>query len=163
MTTCVVDTNVAIAANRRSTHADLQCQLVCVKVLEDICARGIVAVDDRRLIIEEYARHLNSGGAEGAGDKFFKHVFNRQYDKTCVRRVSIAPVSDDDRGFEELPGNDLDRSDRKFLATALVAGGVILNATDSDWHEQQALLDQLAVTVRQLCPQHSAKVGVRRS
>ena len=63
----------------------------------------------------------------------FKHVFDHGYDKSRVRRVSITPSSDDRRGFEELPENDLDKSDRKFLATALVAGAAILNATDSDW------------------------------
>ena len=155
----VVDTNVAIAANGRSTHADLQCQLVCVVKLEDVCVRRIVAVDDGDLIFDEYKERLHFAGAPGVGDKFFKHVFDHRYDKNRVRRVLITPSSDDRRGFKELPENDLDKSDRKFLATALVAGAAILNATDSDWSEQEALTKQLEVTVRQLCPQHASKIS----
>ncbi len=155
----VVDTNVAIAANGRRTHADLQCQLVCVVKLEDVCVRRIVAVDDGGLIFDEYKGRLHFAGAPGVGDKFFKHVFDHRYDKNRVRRVLITPSSDDRRGFEELPENDLDKSDRKFLATALVAGAAILNATDSDWSEQEAMTKQLEVTVRQLCPQHASKIS----
>ncbi len=74
-----------------------------------------------------------------------------------VRRVPITPCDDQCRGFEELPENKLDPSDRKFLAVATVAKAEILNATDSDWSEQEALTDKLGVTVRQLCPQHASK------
>ena len=155
----VVDTNVAIAANGRNTHADLQCRLACVEELEDVCGQQVVVVDDGGLIFDEYKGSLHFAGAPGVGDKFFKHVFDHGYDKSRVRRVLITPNSDDRRGFEELPENDLDKSDRKFLATALVAGAAILNATDSDWSEQEALTKHLGVTVRQLCPQHASKIG----
>ena len=158
----VVDTNVAIAANGRSTHADLQCQLACVEKLEDVCGQQVVVVDDGGLIFDEYKGSLNFAGAPGVGDKFFKHVFDHGYNKTRVRRVLITPSSDDRRGFEELPENDLDKSDRKFLATALVARAAILNATDSDWSEQEALTKHLQVTVRQICPQHASKQAVPR-
>ena len=49
------------------------------------------------------------------------------------------------------------RRDRKFLAVAVVADAEILNATDSDWSEQEALTRELGVRVRQLCPQHASK------
>lgn len=71
-----------------------------------------------------------------------------------------APTGDE-RGFEELPENTFDRSDRKFLAVAVVARAVVLNATDSDWGEQQALMDELGVEVNELCPQHVARRGRR--
>ena len=61
------------------------------------------------------------------------------------------------RGFAELLENELDPSDRKFLAVAVVAQAEILNATDSDWSEQEALTSDLGVRVRQLCPQHASK------
>ena len=48
----------------------------------------------------------------GAGDKFFKHVFDNGYKPAHVRRVRITPTDDDGRGFEELPVNSLDRADR---------------------------------------------------
>ena len=65
--------------------------------------------------------------------------------------------SDDNRrGFEELPDNDFDPSDRKFLAVAVVANAAVLNAVDSDWSEHEALMEDLGVNVEELCPQHIA-------
>ena len=157
MTSFVVDTNVAIAANGRGTHADIRCQLDCVQRLKSLVAGERVAIDDGNLILDEYKNHLNFSGGPGVGDVFFKHVFNNQYQGERVRRVAVTPAEDDQRGFEELPENTFDRSDRKFLAVAVAAGAVVLNATDSDWGEQAALMDTLGVEVNQLCPQHALK------
>ena len=157
MNTFVVDTNVAITANGRETHADEQCQLECVRRLRAVVADEVIAIDDTGSILDEYARNLRWSGQPGAGDAFFKHVFNSQYDFTRVQRVPLNPSEDDRRGFEELPPNTLDRSDRKFLAVAVVARAVVLNATDSDWAEEKALTDELEVEVRQLCPHHATK------
>ena len=152
MTAFVVDTNVAIAANGRGTHADPQCRLTCVQRLVSLVAREVIAIDDRGLILDEYKKRLNFSGRPGVGDAFFKHVFNNQYQCEYVRRVAVTPAEDDRRGFEVLPENTFDREDRKFLAVAVVAGAVVLNATDSDWGEQEALMDELGVEVGQLCP-----------
>ena len=46
-------------------------------------------------------------------------------------------------GYDELPENKFDPSDRKFLAVAVVAKAVVLNATDSDWHEHKDLMDKV--------------------
>ena len=163
MTPFVVDTNVAIAANGRATHADQPCQSTCVKRLSCLVKEGVVAIDDSGLILDEYKRHLNFSGAPGVGDAFFKHVFNNQYHSDRVRRVPVTPAADDRRGFAGLPENSFDRSDRKFLAVAVAAHAVVLNATDSDWGEQAALMDRLGVEVRQLCPQHvSERTGRTR-
>lgn len=163
MNAVVVDTNVAIVANGRGTHADLACQAACVERLRAVVAGERVVVDEQEQlghrfsgIIAEYAEHLNHAGAPGVGDAFFKHVFDNQYQPTRCLRVELTP-STDDRGFSELPPNSLDPSDRKFLAAAVVSGTAILNATDSDWMENAALLNNLSVKVHQLCPQHAAK------
>ena len=153
----VVDTNVAVVANGRGTDADEACQLRCIEVLEDVCARQVVVMDDGDRIFDEYRERLHFNGVPGVGDKFFKHVFYHQYGGGRVRRVPITLCSDERRGFEELPRNDLDRSDRKFLAAAVVGGAIILNAVDSDWGEQEALTEGLGVPVEQLCPQQAAK------
>ena len=153
----VVDTNVAIAANGRDTHADLACQKACVSALRSLLEREVVAIDDKYLIIDEYRRHFNYSGAPGAGDVFFKHVLDNQHQPNRVRRVQISRVEDDERGFEELPPNAFDRSDRKFLAVAIVAKATVVNATDSDWDENAALMSALGVEVEQLCPQHATK------
>lgn len=157
MSTFVVDTNVAVSANGRETHADERCQLECVRKLKAVAVGEVVAIDDGGSILQEYLKYLRWSGQLGAGDAFLKHVFNFQYDSTRVRRVPLTPSEDHRRGFEELPPNTFDPSDRKFLAVAVVASAVVLNATDSDWHEHRALTDELGVEVRQLCPQHAAK------
>ena len=153
----VVDTNVAIVANRRETDAEVRCQLTCVERLRTLASREVVAIDDSGSILEEYKRRLNFSGMPGVGDAFLKHVFNYQYQDDRVRRVAVTPSNDDGRGFEELPENTFDRSDRKFLAVAVVAKAVVLNATDSDWDEQAALMNALGVKVSQLCPQHQSR------
>ena len=157
MTTFVVDTNVAIVANGRGTHADEQCQLDCVQKLESLVKQEIVAIDKRGLILDEYGNHLSYSGMPGVGDAFFKHVLDNQYRNRHVHRVQVTPSEDDRQGFERLPENTFDRSDRKFLAVAVVAEAVVLNATDSDWDEQAALMERLDVKVDQLCPQHASR------
>ena len=154
MTVFVVDTNVAIAANGRGTHADMPCRLACVQQLKSLVARETVAIDDGNLILDEYRRRLNASGSPGVEDVFFKHVFDHQYQESRIRRIRVTLAEDDRRGFEELPENTFDRSDRKFLAVAAAAGAVALNATDRDWGEQQTLMDGLGVKVAELCPQH---------
>ena len=153
----VTDTNVLIAANGRDTHADLVCQLECVIAIGEIAANGVAVLDESGLILHEYARYCNHSGQPGPGDVFFKFLFDNQYGGARVNRVTITRIDNSQFGFSELPENELDPSDRKFLAAAVVAHAVILNATDSDWMEQQALLEQLAVEVRQLCPQHAER------
>ena len=158
MSAFVVDTNVAIVANGgRRTHADERCQLTCVERLEDLVNHDTIAVDEAGLMLGEYAYHLSRSGAPGVGDKFFKHLVDNQYLVHRVRRVLVTPCDDDRKGFEELPWNAFDPSDRKFLAVAVVADAAILNATDSDWEEQAALMDKLGVQIDQLCPQHASK------
>ena len=157
MTVFVVDANVAISANGRNTHAGMLCQLACIEKLEQVKKHGVVAVDDVGAIMGEYAGHLCFSGKSGAGDAFYKYVFDNQYRGIRVRRVAVTPSGDDRRGFEELPENSFDPSDRKFLAVAVVAKAVILNATDSDWVEQKELMESLEVEVDQLCPKHASK------
>jgi hypothetical protein len=47
----VIDTNVAIAANGRNTHASEICQLVCIEFLEQYKDLNIV-IDELGFIIE---------------------------------------------------------------------------------------------------------------
>ena len=161
--TFVVDTNVAIAANGRGTHADMQCRLACVRRLLALASGETVVIDRTGLILNEYKKHLHFSGTPGVGDMFFKHVFDNQSGNRHVRRVAVTPTEDPARGFEELPQNTFDPSDRKFLAVAVVADAVVLNATDNDWGEQGALMGELGVEVSELCPQHASRPRGRRS
>ena len=157
----VVDTNVLRVANGHGdTPADMQCQLNCIKKLNAIKESQLVAVDDRDDIIKEYRKHVrqdSSKRSSGVGDEFFQHVFDNQHTGVRARRFPVTPSKDDRRGFEELPPNSFDRSDRKFLAVAVVAKATVLNATDSDWEEHSDLMENLEVKVVQLCPQHATK------
>ena len=153
----VVDTNIFVSANGIDTHADEMCQFACVEAMKKIMSKGIVFLDNGNLILKEYIGKMNPRNPPGAGDEFFIHILNHRYSENHVRFITITRIDDEQRDFEELPNNQLDPSDRKFLAVAVVAGAPILNATDSDWHEQQALLDRLSVQVEQLCPQHAVR------
>ena len=114
--------------------------------------QGVIAVDDTGYIFQEYLDHLSPSGKPGVGDAFLKHVYDSQYSDDRVRRVKVTLSDDDQKGFEELPKNNFDRNDRKFLAVALVAKAVVVNATDSDWSESAALIETLGVKVHELCP-----------
>ena len=172
MKSFVVDTNVLIVANEHGdTPADLQCQLDCIKRLNAVKeSQQLVAVDDQDAIIDEYRKHVytrqdSSKRNSGVGDEFYQYVFDNQHMDNRVRRVPVTPSKDDRRGFEELPPNSFDRSDRKFLAVAVVAKATVLNATDSDWEEHSDLMKNPEVNVKvvQLCPQHATKRSSSKS
>ena len=148
----VVDTNVPIVANGREIHVDENCRLACVETILRIQTSQTVVMDESRAILTEYRMNLNLSGQPGIGDRFFKYVWDNMYSGARIMRVSITESDDAGRGFEELPENRLDPSDRKFLAVAVVSGASIVNATDSDWEEQRALLDSLSVDLIEVCP-----------
>ena len=152
----VIDTNVGISANGRNTHAPLRCQLACSDFLA-MCRTLHIALDNQNLIMTEYEKYFYYKGEPGVGDMFFKYLHDNQHASDKIQRVKITPINSDNRGFEELPENQVDPSDRKFLATAIVAKAAIVNATDSDWKEQSILLQELYIEVKQLCPEHSCK------
>ena len=66
----VIDTNVAIAANGRNTHASDSCQYRCIELLEEICNKSSkyrIFLDSNGLIFEEYSR---------AADKNYKSALS---------------------------------------------------------------------------------------
>ena len=164
MSPVVVDTNVGVAANG-DANIDTECQLACIEKLEHVMNDGVVALDDDGLIFNEYQAHFSFAGGPRVGDAFFKHLYDLQHHGKKVRRIAVTPCDDHERGFEELPKNSLDASDRKFLAVAVQAGAAIINATDSDWQKEQNLLVELGVEVEELCPHlpwfHRADDGMR--
>lgn len=153
----VIDTNVAISANGNNTHASYNCQLECINFLENCTEKHIIVIDEPGNIMDEYSKHLSYAGQPGVGDMFFKYLYDNQYSTDKILMVDINISIETNRGFEELPINLLDSSDRKFLATAVVAKANIVNATDSDWSEQTQLLKDLNIKVKQICPEHSSR------
>ncbi len=153
----VVDTNVAVVAEGRNDDVSPCCRAACEEEIEALVEKGVVVVDEGGLIVEEYQKQLGFGPG-GVGARFFKYVWTERWQGGKVRQVAITE-SGDEHGFEELPRNELDPSDRKFLATAVVAEARILNAVDSDWAEQRQLTDDLGVDVVQLCQKDATKAG----
>lgn len=162
MSKIVIDTNVAIAANGRETHASLRCQLACTEFLELVVSekdKRKIILDSGGEIINEYSTHLHYKGQPGIGDYFFKFLHNHLYLNEKVQLVDITSVADDDKGYEELPPNKIDRSDRKLLAAAVVASAKIINALDTDWFEKREFLDEINIEIDQLCTEHGCSTA----
>ncbi|MDC9727749.1 MAG: hypothetical protein PSN04_00275 [Methyloprofundus sp.] len=152
----VIDTNVAIVANEKSEHASIDCELNCIELLEQ-CTDLTIALDDIGLIMDEYSKHLSYAGQPGVGDMFFKYLYDNQYANNKITHHTITQIEAENQGFQELPPNNFDPSDRKLLAVAVVADACVVNATDSDWAENIDLLNQLNISVHQLCPEHCSR------
>lgn len=159
MKAVVVDTNVPIVANGRDTHASSACRLIGIDFLEDLVAKGRIAIDDRGVIFEQYKSYLSFSGQPGVGDLFFKHVFDNMYVSERVERVVVEPIADDRRQFAEFPVDaelaSFDRADKVFVAVARATprNRDIVNATDGGWAAHRVPLLRHGVAVVELCPE----------
>ncbi|MCX7047699.1 MAG: hypothetical protein NTX50_19715 [Candidatus Sumerlaeota bacterium] len=160
MSAYVVDTNVPVVANGKSSHADPDCVIACICALAKVRKSGTIVLDDGMLILREYMNKLSMSGEPGPGDMFMKWVWSIQAVSSLCEQVRITPRQDDPHNFVEFPDDAglarFDRSDRKFVAVALASANkpMVLNAVDSDWaHCHKALLRN-RVMVTFLCPQH---------
>lgn len=157
----LVDTNVPLVANGKATQAAPECVSACVDALLCVRERRCLLLDEGGLILEEYRRNLSPSGEPGAGDAFFKWLWDNQSNTKRCRTFQI--TADQDRGFTEFPSDpDLagfDGSDRKFVAVALASAlsPPVMNASDSDWWEHRAALKRHGVQVEFLCPELMSK------
>ena len=152
----VIDTNVLSVANRKSPQADPECERACIEMLEGATkGKRVVLIDDydSHLIMDQYRKHCNLGGELRPGDVFFKFLHDNAPSDRNVIRVRIQKTPDKEGGFSNLPPNNLDRDDRKFLAVAKAGNGRIVNATDSDWSQEARFVASIGVRVCELCPQ----------
>jgi len=155
--TAVVDTNVAVVANRRSPQASMDCILSCVESLEQMVRQGQVVLDDRWAILSEYMRYLSRTGQPGVGDAFLKWILTNLGNRDRCELVSITPVDGDSGSFHEFPMDpalaNFDPSDRKFVAVARAhsSNPPILQAVDWEWWTYRDLLKSHGVEIRFLC------------
>ena len=155
----VIDTNVAIVANRGASQALKECTLVCVDFLSRIQRESMIVLDSRMLILSEYMKHLSPSGQPGVGDAFFKWVWQNQANVSRCERVDIHSKPGDEFDFEEFPTipelADFDRSDRKFVAVALTSRNnpSIVNAVDSDWWDYRFHFKELGLKIEFICPE----------
>lgn len=155
----IVDTNVAVVANQRDTHATTNCIRACVNRLDLIRKEQIAVFDDKGLILREYRRQLRSEGQPGVGDQFYLWVLSNLANPQRCEFVSITPryPGHDDSDLVEFPNlselEKFDPSDKKFVAVALThpEHPPILNAVDTDWQVFREPLQQLGVTIDFLC------------
>lgn len=155
----VVDTNVPVVANGKTSHAGYDCIGACIAALAKTRNRRRVIVDDQGLILDEYRRHLRPSGQPGPGDAFFKWLWDNQGNPRFCVRAKITPMAGGDGEFEEFPADPafagFDRDDRKFVAAAIASGEgpPILNASDTDWWLYREVLAAHDVRVEFLCPE----------
>jgi hypothetical protein len=153
----IVDTNVAVVANRVAPQASPQCVLACVHKLGQIMNQDKIVLDSLRLILKEYAIHLRSAGQPGVGDRFYRWILLNQKNPARCEWTTITPLEDDTSNFQEFPSDprlaDFDRSDRKFVAVARAHPDQppILQAVDSKWWRWKTALIENKVDVEFIC------------
>ena len=158
MSSVVIDTNVAVAANGKHPPAGPGCVANCIHAL--VSARQqLVLLDDGNRILEEYRRHLAHSGQPGVGDAFFRWLWDNQANPDRCRQIAITPVMGSETDFQEYPTDpDLaafDPSDRKFIAVARGSDLApdVLEATDSKWWPLRETFQRNGVSIRFLCPE----------
>lgn len=167
---CVVDTNVAMTANRANSGASTACAVESARALAAVMAKGHVFVDDGGRIVAEYRQNLRASGQPGPGDAFLKWLLTHEWSGTRVTRVAITSKPGDDEDFLELPraskGVRYDRSDRKFLAVAAAheERPAVLQSFDSKWWGWRESLLKSGVRLHFLCERdirakYRAKMG----
>lgn len=161
MAKIIVDTNVAVVANQRDTHASEACILASVRQLQAFLNNSLILVIDQQwYVLREYMRELHSTGQPGVGDAFLKWVLTNQNNPHRCERVSInlKPAHEDETEFIEFPDDPrlhgFDRADRKFVAISRAHSDrpPIANATDTDWRDYAAVLAEYGINVEFLCP-----------
>jgi len=155
---CVVDTNVVLVANKKSSDASPGCVRVCAQRLNEIRSRGRVVVDDAHRIFNEYRnKTLTKKGQREPGDEFVLWMITNLWNPERCTQVKLTQKQSDEQDFEEFPDHtdlkNFDRSDRVFVAVANAHPDrpPILAACDTDyWHHGKALAAR-KITVDFLC------------
>jgi hypothetical protein len=154
----VIDTNVLIAANE-SHPESLPIAAKCAKRLKVAESNEIICLDDARMILTEYGRHLPKG-RRGAGDMFYLWLVQRLANPSYCRQVPLSRVPDSDNEFSEFPALPvdlarlIDPSDRKFIAVANAhpQKPPIVQATDSKWIGWEAGLAAVGIRIEFIDP-----------
>ena len=151
----VIDTNVLLIANQKHSEASPDCVEICIKRLCEMQRFGVVVVDDKYRILQEYRKKTRPNQPKGIGDVFLKWLF--QHMGTCrIEQVALTDIAED--WFREFPDAslqaDFDASDRKFVAVAYVHPDrpPVWQASDSKWLRWHTGLEAAGIQVEFLCP-----------
>jgi hypothetical protein len=157
----VVDTNVAVVANGRDTHASVPCCRKAVELLMQLHGTGCIVIDGGGVILAEYSRRLHPQGQPGVGDRFYRHVIDNQGNTRRVRTVEV----DQPRGaalkaaFDRGTLAKFDPADRTFALCSAVGRAPVATATDSDWVNHESGLMACGVRIDYVCGRALAASG----
>lgn len=156
----VVDTNVWIMANAQNDFSQLKTIEELTRA--DACLTWLkefldsedksLAVDQHYIILSQYRNNLPDGSVAA----MFLNQLQLTNDAT---RISYVNIKLDDTGQPVVPDilreSTFDRADYVFVAVSLThpARPPVVNATDSDWEKDRAVLQRIGVVVEELCPQ----------
>ncbi len=147
----VVDTNVVMVANRQH-ETSYACVNNCAQALLTIKKLGVIVIDDKGLILNEYRTNCSPHGQPGIGSAFVRWIYDNLGRTELVKRVAITPRTEPPRYFEEFPEHlelaDFDPSDQKFVAVANARPlkPHILQALDSKWWGWKVALSECGIT-----------------
>lgn len=153
MSDVIIDTNVALVANRQNHNVVTRCVDACTRFLSRARTDHVVLIDSGDEIRAEYAHALQQCRPYELGAQFLIHIYQQQYNPNRVRRIDLDKTADGVFvDFPEAPELAcFDQSDRKFAALARKTGTAVTNATDSDWADSLAALNANNIAVDFLC------------
>ena len=159
MSDFVIDTNVAVVADRRGPSNTTEgCILAAIAALRRVQKSDRLVLDAGGRILAEYTENVRTAGQPGPDQRFLRWVHRHQYNEQRCVRVAIHVRGDEGEDYEEFPDaadlTDFDRSDRKFVAVALARGPVtpIIQATDAEWWRRRHALASAGVRIEFICP-----------
>jgi len=161
----VVDSNVPIVANDRDGDYAPGCAIRCIERLATVRDKERVVLDFDDAILAEYKNRLRSCGQPGPGDAFLNHILRHLGDGVRTRLVALTKHVD--RLYDDFPVDEsllkFDKSDRKFVAAAIVTSAPVLNAVDSDWLDHEESLSKCGVTVEFVCDRSASQHRKKKS
>ncbi len=166
--TQVVDTNVAVVANRRNNES-YACANNCAQALLGIKKFGVIVIDDGDSILSEYRANCSPYGRQpGIGDSFVRWVHDNRGRADLVQTIPLTVAPDLPHDFVEFPDHgdltEFDPSDRKFVAVANAHNDKppIIEATDSKWWGWKDALAACGITIEFLCPNEIEEIYRRK-
>ncbi|MBC6443217.1 MAG: hypothetical protein GDA53_08910 [Rhodobacteraceae bacterium] len=150
----VVDTNVPVVANGRNDNGRKRvspsCQKSTITFLMELHASGKILLDRKGEMQKEYRRYLNPKGQPGVGDRFYQSILQRpdKIERFDLDKNAAGEYID---LLAAIVGAGFDPDDRKFAAMSVKEGVPVVNATDSDWAKNRALLEASGIQIRFLC------------
>jgi hypothetical protein len=174
MRVVILDTNVIVGASGLSTEMSDRCMQNCTQRIKQWRQRKtlLLVIDSEHRILDEYINQFKSSRrkqtfpgslAEALMIELInlRNITDDTAQSYAIKRVKLTVLDADE--FEEYPKDDqilakFDRSDRKFIATALSCQQEheltpeILNAADSDWDMvAEHLLNTYSIPVSNIC------------